>query len=202
MGSVPGIADWTKTRRGEARARRGCEFAASPVATASKPRSTWWRIWRRALVRDWLGARLGRMRRDHVAFEELIHQFRGVIDQADDPAAVEAELLRLVRRMAPSSRIELVAEAGNGSFDDAADEPRRSCFSRRGGRVTSKSCSRFRCAAARRSAAGCAFARGRAATSSYSTEDIRRLTTLGTIAACAMEGLGLFTEWPEKNASH
>ena len=38
-----------------------------------------------------------------------------------------------------------------------------------------------------------------AALSSFSPEDIRRLTTLATMAACAMEGLGLFTEWPAEN---
>ena len=148
-------------------------------------------------IHDWLRCRLGRKRRGRVQFEALIHRFAASIDQTDDPAVVEAELLRAVRQMMPSSRIEIVPEeeshdaeqAANlenalgpggpaGSTSRALEVPLR-C----GGAI----CGRLRIHLRTRDA------------SSYPVEDLRRLTTLGTIAACAMEGLGLFTEWPQAN---
>ncbi len=145
----------------------------------------------------WLGARPRPLRSKRIAFEEIIHRFAALIDQSDDPATVEAELLRLVRRMSPSSRIELVAEAESDDHDEGsaqgaatppgtADEnhPRILEIPLRCG---ASICGRLRI----RPRAG--------APSSHSGEDIRRLTTLGTMAACAMEGLGLFTDWPEEN---
>ena len=149
-------------------------------------------------VWNWLKGPLVRMRRNRIAFEEVIHQFAALIDRADDPADVEAELLRLVRRMEPSTRIELVAEpdvhdeAANPAIatgTDTADESRHAIVE-----------IPLRCGAAIR---GRLRFRPRAGSPlSFSRDDIRRLTTLGTMAACAMEGLGLYTEWPQENRSH
>jgi diguanylate cyclase (GGDEF)-like protein len=151
------------------------------------------------VVRDWLAARPRHARPARVEFEEVIHAFAALIDQADEPATVEAELLRVVRRMAPSSRIELIAEPEvdpHGCAEalwseaqaTAAHEPRQ-----RGLEIP------LRCGA---SICGRVRIHPRpGGRSSYSPEEIRRLTTIATIAACAMEGLGLFTDWPEVRPS-
>jgi diguanylate cyclase (GGDEF)-like protein len=145
-------------------------------------------------LRDWLRTRLCRHRLDHAQFEDFVHQFAAAIDQADDPAAVEAELLRIVRQMAPSCRIELVPEEESHPHDEAghaggtADSAPAAGSSQRMVEIP------LRCGPSI-----CARLRIRPRTGGYRTEDVRRLTTLGTMAACAMEGLGLFTEWPETN---
>jgi diguanylate cyclase (GGDEF)-like protein len=151
------------------------------------------------VVRDWLAARAKPARLDRGEFEEMIHEFAALIDQADEPATVETELLRLVRRMAPSSRIELVGEPEVGR-DDGAE-----LLSSAGGPSAPDESHRrtleipLRCGA---SICGRVRIHPRpGGRSSYSPEEIRRLTTIGTIAACAMEGLGLFTEWPEVRPS-
>jgi diguanylate cyclase (GGDEF)-like protein len=129
----------------------------------------------------------------------VIHQFARLIDQADDPATVEGSLLRMVRRMAPSSRIELIAEPEAGVHDGAPaasstvwpcrpDEPRQIVVEiplRCGASI----CGRLR------------IHPRPGGRSSYSAEETRRLTTIATIAACAMEGLGLLTEWPDNRPS-
>ena len=143
---------------------------------------------------------MGIVRQDRLAFEEIIHRFALLIDQSDDPAAVEAELLRLVRQMAPSCRIEIVPEAEKDADDEAA------ILAASAEAVAAPDCGQrileipLRCGA---SICGRLRIRPRAGSlSSFSPIDIRRLTTLATMAACAMEGLGLFTEWPLENASH
>jgi diguanylate cyclase (GGDEF)-like protein len=126
----------------------------------------------------------------------MIHEFAAVIDQADEPATVEAELLRLVRRMAPSSRIELVAAPEAGERERAevlasAREPVAPHESRLRALEIPLRCGASICGSVR-------IHPRPGGRSSYSPEEIRRLTTIGTIAACAMEGLGLFTEWPDE----
>jgi diguanylate cyclase (GGDEF)-like protein len=171
---------------------------SSGTAETSPRRRAWstgfWRV-----VRDRLTARLRRSGPVRVEFEEMIHEFAALIDQADDPVTVEGELLRVVRRMAPSSRIELVGEPEVDPRDDPealshgappgrAREPRQTTLEIPL-RCGSSICGRLRIHA-------------RPGTrSSYSPEEMRRLTTIATIAACAMEGLGLFTEWPEDRPS-
>ena len=171
-----------------------------PLSLVPGPSTTadagWTTRLRRTLT-VWLGAGPRPLRPKRVAFEEIIHRFAALIDQSDDPATVEAELLRLVRRMSPSSRIELIAEAESGDHDDecaqgGATQPGTSDENRP--RILEIP---LRCGA---SVCGRLRIRPRVgAPSFHSGEDIRRLTTLGTMAACAMEGLGLFTEWPEEN---
>ena len=68
-------------------------------------------------LRRWLSARFGLWRGNHMVFEEAIHEFAAMIDQAQDAATVEAEFVRLVRRIAPSSRIELAALAETSDHD-------------------------------------------------------------------------------------
>ena len=171
-----------------------------PTSVESRPGIT-------ALVRrssralgDWLHGRLLRTHRNRVRFEEVFHQFAAMIDQADDPAAVEAELLRLARRMAPSSRIELVAEPETHVPDEATDP----AGSNETGAANEARHTMLeiplRCGAA---LCGRLRIRPRAGSPlSFSHEDTRRLTTLCTMAACAMEGLGLYSEWPQDDHAH
>ena len=99
--------------------------------------------------------------------------------------------------MAPSSRIELVAEPETDVHDEPADAAELPETGAAHGP---------RPAHARDSAAMRRVDLRPAAHSPASRqpavvldEDIRRLTTLCTMAACAMEGLGLFTEWPKSD---
>ena len=150
---------------------------------------------------DWLLCRFGRQRLQHAQFEDLVHRFAASIDQTDDPAVVEAELLRVVRRLAPSSRIEIVPE-GDSQRHDMADDPDGAPES---SSTMDGSSQRMLEIPLRCGASICARLRIRpraGGPSSYRIEEVRRLTTLGTIAACAMEGLGLFTEWPEIDSLH
>ena len=114
-------------------------------------------------VRDWLSRRVGSpsvlVTRE---FEDVMHRFAASIDRADDPAVVEAELLRIVRQMAPSSRIELVLEGESHGHDESENAGGAAeCRISRTGRVQEFWISR--CDAVRRSAPGSAFALERAA---------------------------------------
>ncbi len=128
-----------------------------------------------------------------------MHRFAAAIDQADDPAVVEGELLRFVRQIMPSSRIELVPEQESHPSDEPGTEG-EAPESASAGQSTQRMLEiPLRCGASI-----CARLRIRPRTHGRSAnrmEDIKRLKTLGTMAACAMEGLGLFTEWPESNVS-
>jgi diguanylate cyclase (GGDEF)-like protein len=200
MGPSPGASQTDENHAAARPAEGEAVVTASPVATAAKLRTTTWQASVSHSVRDWLGARLGFLRRDRSAFEEVIHEFAAMIDHADDPDTVEEHLLLFVRRMAPSSRIELVPEAeadhrdAVGTIADAAStgtaHESRPRFLEIRLRCGASICGRLRI----RPRAGAA--------SSYSKEDIRRLTTIATIATCAMEGLGLFTEWPQVADCH
>ncbi len=128
-----------------------------------------------------------------------MHRFAAAIDRADDPVVVEAELLRIVREMVPSSRVELVASAESHDHDETNGTGGAAECATPGAsnhklleiplRCGASICARLRI-------------RPRAGSGLYRMEDVRRLTTIGTMAACAMEGLGLFTEWPEVNLMH
>jgi len=117
------------------------------------------------IFRSWLHARFDRSKGVDARFEEVLHQFAATIATADDPAIVEAALLRLAHQMAPASRIELVsgpdtafdhdveAEAdgeGSGGEETAAD---------RWTQPVARRCWNCRFVAARRFAAGSASAR-------------------------------------------
>jgi diguanylate cyclase (GGDEF)-like protein len=167
---------------------------STETTARAAPGRRWGAGWNR-VVRDWLAALRRRARPERVEFEEMIHEFAALIDQADEPATVEAELLRVVRRMAPSSRIELVAEPEAGARDGA-----ESLWSASWATAAHEPLQRSVEIPLRCGASICGRVRihprpgGRL---NHSPEEIRRMTTIGTIAACAMEGLGLFTEWPE-----
>ena len=194
LGASPDAVEDRRPQDGEA-------LVVKPEVAGARPtRITGWIHQSYRALRHWLAVRVGIVRRDRLAFEEIIHRFALLIDQSDDPAAVEAELMRLVRQMAPSCRIEIVPEAERDADDEAA------ILTASAESVAALDCGQrileipLRCGA---SICGRLRIRPRAGgLSSFSHIDIRRLTTLSTMAACAMEGLGLFTEWPLENASH
>ncbi len=146
-------------------------------------------------ARDWLWRRVGRRWLGHARFEALMHRFAALVDRSDDPADVEAALLQIVRQMVPSSRVELVPLAESQHHEetsgvgDAAESGSESGANERTLEIP------LRCGAS-------IYARLRirpraGGKSRYRTEDVRRLATIATMGACAMEGMGLFTEWPE-----
>ena len=45
-------------------------------------------------------------------FEDILHEFTGIIETADNPVAVEAALLRQAQRMVPACRVELMHGTG------------------------------------------------------------------------------------------
>ena len=118
-----------------------------------------------------------------------MHRFAALIDRADDPAVVEGALMRMVHQMVPSSRVELVPLAGSHQHEesdgagDAAESHSRGGADQRVLEIPLR-CGASICARLRiRPRAG--------GPSSYRTEDVRRLKTIATMAACAMEGMGL-----------
>jgi len=160
-------------------------------------------------LRTWLRARLDGFKRADAQFEHVLHQFAATIATVDDPAIVEAALLRLARQMAPASRIELVpgqappidheveAEVGGGEPDggerpvDRWTQPSGQAVLELPLRCGASVCGRLRL----RSRSG-----GR---SPLRTQTIQRLTTLCTMAASAMECLGHHAEWPrDDNLEH
>ena len=148
-------------------------------------------------ARDWLSRRLGRRWIDHARFEALLHRFAALIDRTDDPADVEAALLRIVRQMVPSSRVELVPLAESQHHDETIGAGDAAETGSVGGANERTLEIPLRCGAS-------IYARLRirpraGGTSRYRTEDVRRLATIATMGACAMEGMGLFTEWPDIN---
>jgi diguanylate cyclase (GGDEF)-like protein len=199
MGSTPDATGSVEDAEAEGHRCKDAMFEFRSAGGAAQTRRPGLAIRLSRSVRDWLTSRLGRHRLDHAEFEDVMHGFAASIDGADDPAVVEAELMRIVRQMAPSSRIELVLEGGSHGDDESENAGGAAEVAFSNGSSPRVLDIPLRCGAS-----VCARLRIRPRTggpTSYRTEDVRRLMTLGTMAACAMEGLGLFTEWPEENAS-
>ena len=148
-------------------------------------------------ARAWLWRRVGRRSIGHARFEAIVHRFAALIDQTDDPADVEAAFLLIVRLLVPSSRVELVPLAESQQHDETSDAGDAAESGPAGGANERMLEIPLRCGAS-------IYARLRirpraGGKSRYRTEDVRRLATIATMAACAMEGMGLFTEWPDIN---
>jgi diguanylate cyclase (GGDEF)-like protein len=153
-------------------------------------------------VRTWARERFKGLGGCAARFEEVLHEFTAIIATADDPATVEAALLRQARRIVPASRIELVTgpapsldhgvctqgdDVGSGS----GERPLRPGAGQCGVSVVEVP---LRCGSAVR---GRMRIRSRAHQSgSLRKETIRRLTTLCTMGACALERLHHHEEWP------
>jgi len=151
--------------------------------------------------RTWLHVRLHGFEGLNVRFENVLHQFAATIASVDDPALVEAALVRLARQMAPASRIELVSgqapavgdefEAEPGDAGPGAEERLADRWARPNGQAVLEV--PLRCGA---SVCGRLRLRWRSgARSPLRWQTIQRLTTLCTMAASAMESLGHHAEW-------
>jgi diguanylate cyclase (GGDEF)-like protein len=145
--------------------------------------------WNQA-VWTWLRSRFQRFEASNAGFEEDVHQLAATIVMADDSSVVEAALLRLARQMSPASRIELIP-VPESEFDylvEAEDALAEGATASRTGQGQSVVEVPLRCGAT-----VCGQLRVRSRTGKRSPlgkDAIRRLTTLCTMAACAMESLG------------
>jgi len=182
----------------------GADAGSIDSRTGSGPRWTALRFivrWHHAF-RTWFHARLDGFNGANAQFENVLHHFAATIATVDDPAIVEAALLRLARQMAPASRIELVpgqapaidheveVEVGGGE-PDGGERPADRWTQPSGQAVLEVP---LRCGA---SVCGRLRLRSRSAGNSpLRSQTIQRLTTLCTMAASAMECLGHHAEWP------
>ena len=137
-----------------------------------------------------------------VRFEAAVHELAAIIEKAENPVTVETAFLRHAQRMVPACRIELIAGAvpsdahlalvdgagvgsvgreraprpGDGRRDDSLREVPVRCGSAERGRLRVRPRTR--------------------GVASLRKETIQRLTTLCTLAACALDRLGRHEEWP------
>jgi diguanylate cyclase (GGDEF)-like protein len=145
-------------------------------------------------ARGWVWRRFGRRWLAHEQFEDAVHRFAGLIERADDSAVVEAELLRIVREIAPGSRVELVCLAESHHHDQNGDRGDLDGSASPGGVNQRMLEIPLRCGAS--ISARLRIRPRPSGKTSYRTEEVRRLRTIATMAACAMQGLGCLTEWP------
>ncbi len=72
-------------------------------------------------VRSWVRARLGGFAGRSDQFENVIHEFAAIIAVADNPALVEAALVRITKLITPASRVELIPRcppSDEGGWED------------------------------------------------------------------------------------
>ena len=164
--------------------------------------------WSRALKR-WLRESFTGLGGNAVNFEDILHEFSAIIETTDSPETVQAGILRQSRRLVPGYRIELVAgpapsqEPSNviqreGRESTAGEVPTNARGDRSGRFVLEVP---LRCGSLVR---GRLRIRSRGAgTASLRNETVRRLNTLCTIGASALDRLCLQEEWPwDDNVAH
>ena len=139
-----------------------------------------------------------------------MHEFSAIIETTDSPETVQAGVLRQARRLVPGYRIELITgpapSQDHGTADPArwrgVDPWRESvelCAANRSGQLVLEV--PLRCGSLVR---GRLRIRSRGAgTASLRNETVRRLNTLCTIGASALDRLCLQEEWPwDDNVAH
>jgi diguanylate cyclase (GGDEF)-like protein len=146
----------------------------------------------------WACAFLERFTKVPVGFEQVLHQLVVVLETAHDRAAVEEALLQAVRKMAPATRIELIPASGqaDGKGPSGGERPERL-----DGRPGDQTVLEFplQCGAVVRGRLRiCSEDRGRSAITNRTS---RRLLTLCTLAASALEKFHRPSEWPWENDS-
>lgn len=154
------------------------------------------------VMRTWTKARFRGLMTRSVRFEEILSEFTCVIETAGDAVVVEEALLRQARRMVPRCRIELISssarprdEGEHKTGTDADDGVRNPVFARADQGSRSPLELPLRCGGASHG-----WLRIRSRTrpmASLRRETVRRLSTLCTVAACALERLHLHAGWPE-----
>jgi diguanylate cyclase (GGDEF)-like protein len=166
------------------------------------------RQWTRTVNR-WLHGKFEGVVGNGVNFEDILHEFSTIIETTDRPEAVQAGILKQSRRLMPGYRIELIAGPAP-SGDHCTASLRSECESTgeespsnaRGdwsGRLVLEV--PLRCGSLVR---GRLRIRSRGArTVSLRNETVRRLNTLCTIGASALDRLCLQEEWPwDDNVAH
>ena len=142
---------------------------------------------------------------DSSPFEAALAEFISIIDAADNPHVLQAALVRFAQRMVPASRIELLAgptptahgpdEAATGPGSAGRRRPSRSSVKVQVDRLILDV--PLRCG---RALHGRLRIRPRArGAASFRTETIRKLTTLCSLSACALERLEHDQRWPERD---
>ena len=158
--------------------------------------------WNQAVL-AWLCRPLVRLRERSGRFEEALHQFAAAIAIAADSSVVEAALLRLARQLAPSSRVELIPVLDSES-DDAVEphsDAEVSSVERCAGHISQLVVDVPLRAGG--SVGGLLRVRSRTGRSSpLASETVRRLTTICSMAACAMESLGRQSVWLPDSEQH
>jgi diguanylate cyclase (GGDEF)-like protein len=124
-----------------------------------------------------------------IGFEQVLHQFVMDLELAQDRAAVEVALLAAVRKMAPATRIELITTSGqsDGKGPGTGDRP---------GGQTVLELPLQSGAVVRGRLRIYSEDRGRSAITNQTS---RRLLTLCTLAASALEKFDCPSEWPWEN---
>jgi diguanylate cyclase (GGDEF)-like protein len=157
--------------------------------------------WNRA-VRSWIGERFKCFGGNSINFEDILHELSAIIETTDSPDAVQAGVLRQARRLMPGYRIELIAGPApspdhgtvlerNGGESTCGESPENSRGAWSGHLVLEVP---LRCGNLVR---GRLRIRSRGAgAASLRSETVRRLNTICTIGASALDRLCLQEEWP------
>ncbi len=158
-------------------------------------------------VRSQVRSQLGRFGTDGAALDRLLHEFAAIVATTDDPAVVEAAFVRAVRLVLPARRVELIA--GSQWHGERSQEVHL-------GTVASGNAGRHTLAESNQQRPGVIdlVLRSGARTSGVvrihlrvreqepiNDETIRRLNTLCTIAAGALESLNWRGEWHWETAT-
>jgi diguanylate cyclase (GGDEF)-like protein len=194
VGAHPAASDTYKADATPEAVTVSIDSASGPIAARSEG-ARFIERWRSSL-QTWTTMRLERLGLQTSRFEDVVHEFTGVIEAADNPVALETALLREAQRLVPGCRIELItAPAGPDDHDMSAagDGTRESGQGQDRDRQSIVDVA-LRCGPVARGRLRIRT-RGRGA-ASLSRETIQRLTTLCTLSACALERLDHLEVWP------
>jgi diguanylate cyclase (GGDEF)-like protein len=160
-------------------------------------------------VRSWVRARLGGFADRSDQFENVIHEFAAIIAVAENPAFVEAALVRITKLITPASRVELIPRcppSGEGGCEDHFGPG----MSDRGGNLTTMETVQDRDGVIEIELRFGGELNGRLRVRSrphgkllLSKPTIRQLSTVCTMAACALENLSrrMDSHWEEEPAN-
>jgi diguanylate cyclase (GGDEF)-like protein len=149
-------------------------------------------------ARTWACACVERFASVQVGFEQVLHPFVVVLETAASRADVEAALLQAVRKMAPATRIELIGAADQAVGEGTGGPEEPEChWSRQDGQSVLVFPLQFGAAVRGRLRIYTKSGAGR----SVSQGTRRRVLTLCTLAACALEKFHRPSEWPWEHDS-
>jgi diguanylate cyclase (GGDEF)-like protein len=157
--------------------------------------------WNRA-AKAWMRERFKAVGGNSVYFENILHELSSIIETTDSPETVQACVLRQARRLMPGYRIELIA--GPAPSQDHGAVIERDGGESTGGESPSNSRGAWTGQLALEVPLRCgSLVRGRlrirsrgAGATSLRSETVRRLNTICTIGASALDRLCQQEEWP------